>query len=97
MLFFFAKYLHSSLYNHIELASNLQAGSDYCLFKAGIKPMWEDERNKKGGRWLISVPKKVGKTLDEMWLECVSILTFVQINPLTCIYEVAVFGWRGLR
>ena len=33
-----------ALYNHIELASRLQAGCDYSLFKEGVKPMWEDER-----------------------------------------------------
>jgi translation initiation factor 4E len=60
-----------ALYNHIELASNLQMGSDYCIFKAGIKPMWEDERNKRGGRWLFTLNKKgtAAKTVDEMWLE----------------------------
>ena len=39
-----------SLYNHIEVASKLQIGSDYSLFKKGIKPMWEDPHNKDGGR-----------------------------------------------
>ena len=31
--------------------------------------MWEDARNKKGGRWLFSLQKKQQKSLDEMWLE----------------------------
>ncbi|CAG2120235.1 unnamed protein product, partial [Medioppia subpectinata] len=35
-----------ALYNHIELASHLNAGSDYSVFKYGIRPMWEDEKNK---------------------------------------------------
>jgi len=59
-----------ALYNHIELASNLQVGSDYSIFKVGIKPMWEDERNKRGGRWLLILQKnKMSKFVDEMWLE----------------------------
>ena len=33
-----------SLYNHIEVASKLPAGSDYSLFKEGIFPDWEDKR-----------------------------------------------------
>ena len=33
-----------SLYNHIEVASNLPPGSDYSLFKKGIFPDWEDKR-----------------------------------------------------
>lgn len=58
-----------ALYNHIELASNLKIGSDYCVFKLGIKPMWEDTRNTKGGRWLFTFQKSFSKALDEMWLE----------------------------
>jgi len=58
------------LYNHIELASRLISGCDYSLFKEGIKPMWEDDENRRGGRWLINLDKKqrVG-CLDNFWLE----------------------------
>jgi len=60
-----------ALYNHIELASNLQVGCDYSIFKNGIEPMWEDPRNKRGGRWVFAFGKKnvSAKELDEMWLE----------------------------
>jgi len=60
-----------ALYNHIELASNLSVGSDYNVFKYGIQPMWEDERNKRGGRWLFTFHKNkiTSRQLDEMWLE----------------------------
>jgi len=61
-----------ALYNHIELASRLSAGCDYSLFKEGIKPMWEDEKNRKGGRWLINLEKKHrSSSLDNFWLEVV--------------------------
>jgi len=40
----------------------------------GIQPMWEDERNKLGGRWLVNLDKrKRGAELDRFWLETVSI------------------------
>ena len=59
-----------ALYNHIELASKLQSGCDYSLFKEGIKPMWEDDRNRRGGRWLINLDKKQRlPNLDNFWLE----------------------------
>jgi translation initiation factor 4E len=58
------------LYNHIELASKLATGCDYSLFKEGIKPMWEDEKNRNGGRWLINLDKKQRLScLDNFWLE----------------------------
>ena len=45
------------------------------LLQEGIKPMWEDERNKKGGRWLINLDKKQrASCLDNFWLEVVSML-----------------------
>ncbi|MBN3288034.1 IF4EA factor, partial [Polyodon spathula] len=61
-----------ALYNHIQLSSNLMSGCDYSLFKDGIEPMWEDERNKQGGRWLITLTKQQRRSdLDRFWLETV--------------------------
>jgi len=59
-----------SLYNHIEVASRLPPGSDYSLFKEGIFPDWEDQRNAPGGRWMINVDKRQrADCLDTYWLE----------------------------
>ncbi|KDR11192.1 eukaryotic translation initiation factor 4E-like [Zootermopsis nevadensis] len=59
-----------SLYNHIKMASELRQGCDYSLFKKGIRPMWEDDANKRGGRWLINLAKNQrGNDLDKYWLE----------------------------
>lgn len=59
-----------ALYNHIQLASKLSSGCDYALFKDGIKPMWEDPRNKWGGRWLVNLSKQRRHIeLDRLWLE----------------------------
>nr|QBH73404.1 eukaryotic translation initiation factor 4e [Thermobia domestica] len=58
------------LYNHIKAASELRQGCDYSLFKKGVRPMWEDEANKHGGRWLINLEKKQRTLdLDNFWLE----------------------------
>ncbi|XP_061747705.1 eukaryotic translation initiation factor 4E-1A isoform X2 [Nerophis ophidion] len=62
--------LQNRLYNHIQLSSNLTSGCDYSLFKDDIEPMWEDERNRRGGRWLITLSKQQRKSdLDRFWLE----------------------------
>jgi len=85
-----------ALYNHIELPSRLNAGSDYNLFKSGIKPMWEDPRNKQGGRLVILFKKasiKEGyqrdlKMLeDKIWLEtCLCLIgeTFGEQSDKIC-------------
>ena len=58
--------------------------------------MWEDDRNKKGGRWLINLDKKQrGSCLDNFWLEVVRsvyLVTFVMlIFPL---FADALLDWR---
>eukprot|EP00088_Acartia_fossae_P027330 TRINITY_DN28085_c0_g2_i1.p1 TRINITY_DN28085_c0_g2~~TRINITY_DN28085_c0_g2_i1.p1 ORF type:complete len:230 (-),score=23.06 TRINITY_DN28085_c0_g2_i1:331-978(-) len=85
-----------ALYNHIELASRLGAGCDYSLFKEGIKPMWEDERNKKGGRWLINLDKKQrGNCLDTFWLEVVLCLIGESFESESVMVNGAVVNVRS--
>ncbi|KAL9978919.1 hypothetical protein ACROYT_G016503 [Oculina patagonica] len=63
------------VYNHIQAASRLQSGCDYSLFKEGIEPMWEDERNRKGGRWLVNTQKNFRQQeLDRLWTETMMLL-----------------------
>lgn len=60
-----------AVYNHIEMASRLQAGLDYALFRSGTRPAWEDTANKTGGRWIVNLnSRNYRKThLDRLWLE----------------------------
>lgn len=51
----------------------------------GIEPMWEDERNKRGGRWLLTLNKQQRKfELDHYWLETVG-LAVAAAFTLSCI------------
>ena len=48
------------LYSHVMRPSDLGTGhSDYHLFKEGIRPMWEDEANKAGGKWIVRLRKGI--------------------------------------
>jgi len=59
-----------AIYNHIQLPSKLPTGCDFMLFKDGIVPEWEDDRNRNGGRWLLTTDKKKRSAdLDRIWLE----------------------------
>ncbi|EDW93807.1 eukaryotic translation initiation factor 4E1 [Drosophila yakuba] len=58
-----------SLYYTIKTPSELKIGCDYSMFKKGIKPMWEDEANIKGGRWLVTAGKSAKVELDRIWLD----------------------------
>ncbi|KAL4864205.1 hypothetical protein BDV12DRAFT_176572 [Aspergillus spectabilis] len=53
-----------SIYSHLKRPSLLPTVSDYHIFKKGIRPVWEDEANKKGGKWVIRLKKGVA---DRYW------------------------------
>ncbi|XP_077356304.1 eukaryotic translation initiation factor 4E family member 2 related sequence 1 [Festucalex cinctus] len=46
-----------NFYSHLVRPGDLSGPSDFHLFKEGIKPMWEDECNRSGGKWIIRLRK----------------------------------------
>lgn len=52
------------VYKHLKRPSLLPAVSDYHFFKEGIRPVWEDEENKRGGKWIMRLKKGVA---DRYW------------------------------
>ncbi|KAK3325540.1 translation initiation factor eIF 4e-like domain-containing protein [Apodospora peruviana] len=53
-----------TVYQHLKRPSALPLVSDYHLFKKGIRPIWEDEENKHGGKWIVRLKKGVA---DRYW------------------------------
>ncbi|KAK4695150.1 translation initiation factor 4E, partial [Lecanoromycetidae sp. Uapishka_2] len=53
-----------TVYSHLKRPSALPSVSDYHIFKKGIRPVWEDEENKRGGKWIIRLKKGVA---DRYW------------------------------
>jgi translation initiation factor 4E len=53
-----------TIYRHLKRPSTLPLVSDYHLFKKGIRPVWEDDENKKGGKWIVRLKKGVA---DRYW------------------------------
>src|SRR5690606_22524427 len=49
--------------------SRLALKSDYHLFKAGIRPEWEDVQNKHGGKWAYQFKDKHNTDIDALWLQ----------------------------
>ncbi|RAO65205.1 uncharacterized protein BHQ10_001217 [Talaromyces amestolkiae] len=56
------------IYNNITPTSELGLKADYHLFKKGIRPEWEDQQNKHGGKWSYSFKDKRAVPIDELWL-----------------------------
>jgi translation initiation factor 4E len=44
-------------YAHLKRPSELAHVTEYHLFKAGIRPIWEDEANLTGGKWILRLKK----------------------------------------
>jgi len=59
-----------SVYLHLKLPNFLPQGADYMVFRDGIKPEWQDENNKEGGRWLMEIDRFYrNEQLNNKWLE----------------------------
>ncbi|KAH8378691.1 hypothetical protein KR009_000757, partial [Drosophila setifemur] len=56
-----------SVYYFIKPPSDLKIFNDYMVFKQGVRPMWEDDVNKQGGRWIIFLDKVSKPFIDKMW------------------------------
>jgi translation initiation factor 4E len=52
------------VFAHLKRPSSLPTVSDYNVFKQGIRPVWEDEENKRGGKWIMRLKKGVA---DHYW------------------------------
>ncbi|XP_039486551.1 eukaryotic translation initiation factor 4E1 [Drosophila santomea] len=56
-----------SVYYFVKPPSDLKIFNDYMVFKEGIRPMWEDDANKEGGRWIMLLDKASRTYIDKMW------------------------------
>ena len=46
-----------AIYQHLKKPDNCKPGIEFQLFKEPIKPMWEDENNKNGGKLTLKTKK----------------------------------------
>jgi translation initiation factor 4E len=65
-----------SLFNNLLEPSRLPVGHTYSLFKAGIRPEWEDKVLTDGGEWRVQVPPNRRDYLDQYWVE--TVLTLIR-------------------
>ncbi|CAM2703718.1 unnamed protein product [Rotaria socialis] len=53
-------------YDHMKFPSELPLYSDVHLFKENLKPMWEEEGNRLGGKWILRLKKGLSTRLWEL-------------------------------
>ncbi|CAI8016304.1 Eukaryotic translation initiation factor 4E type 2 [Geodia barretti] len=55
-------------YCYLARPCELPAHCDIHVFKKGVKPMWEDDANKSGGKWMIRLKKGISSRCWESLL-----------------------------
>jgi len=65
------------IYSHLQRPNDLPNVSDYHLFKAGIRPIWEDDANKLGGKWMIRLKKGLA---SRFWEQLIIAIVSEQFN-----------------
>ncbi|KAI0596688.1 translation initiation factor eIF 4e-like domain-containing protein [Biscogniauxia sp. FL1348] len=59
-------------YAHLKRPSSLPTVSDYHLFKKGVRPIWEDDENKNGGKWILRLKKGVAdRYYEDLLMACI--------------------------
>ncbi|KAJ2307637.1 hypothetical protein IWW55_000864 [Coemansia sp. RSA 2706] len=51
-------------YSHLKRADQVPTITDYHMFRAGVRPVWEDPANISGGKWMIRLKKGLS---PRMW------------------------------
>ena len=66
-------------YSRIIQPNDLTGRCDIHLFKYGIRPMWEDEANKNGGKWQVRLKKGVA---TRCWENLILAMRFWMVHNL---------------
>ncbi len=67
------------IYGHLKRPCDLPNNSNYQMFRAGIKPAWEDERNAHGGKWALRLRKSLS---TRVWEHLVRLPADAQMRAL---------------
>lgn len=59
------------MYNNLYTVTEIIPNTDYLMFRKGIRPEWEDPRNKKGGKWVVTLPieEDMEEEANEAWMQ----------------------------
>eukprot|EP00276_Gloeochaete_wittrockiana_P010719 CAMPEP_0184645768 /NCGR_PEP_ID=MMETSP0308-20130426/2352_1 /TAXON_ID=38269 /ORGANISM="Gloeochaete witrockiana, Strain SAG 46.84" /LENGTH=137 /DNA_ID=CAMNT_0027075145 /DNA_START=51 /DNA_END=461 /DNA_ORIENTATION=- len=66
-----------SYYSHLVRPEDLPLNCEFHLFKEGIRPVWEDDANKLGGKWILRLKKGLS---NRFWEELIIALVGEQFD-----------------
>lgn len=72
----------SSVFNNSPTCDCLMPNTDFMFFKSDVKPEWEDAKNRKGGKWVVTIEKQHMKEVNvqTIWEEAL-------LSLVGCQYE----------
>lgn len=77
------------LFNSIKLPTEINEGCNYAFFRSSVRPMWEDDHNRNGGRWVITLEKRVDcDEVNRLWLDTLLLLIEEQFSSSSIICGV---------
>lgn len=59
------------VYSYLKRPDDVPVNTDFHVFQEGIRPMWEDDANKEGARWVLRLKKGATSLFWEELLLCV--------------------------
>jgi len=69
-------------WNEVQKECNPSSGDcNYELFKHGIKPVWEDPKNVKGGRCVLTYPRTTQEETMKHWVSLMITLLIGEFGP----------------
>jgi translation initiation factor 4E len=81
-----------SVYSHLKRPSSLPSVSDYHIFKKGIRPVWEDQENRRGGKFIVRLKKGVADRYWEDLLLAIAGDQFAEAGEEVCGAVLSVRG-----
>lgn len=82
-----------SVFDSLSQINTLCAGTDYMVFREGVKPMWEDKNNQEGGRWAIKYNKlHYYNEINALWEYTLDYLVFSGDDEVTSHINGAVIS-----
>lgn len=77
-----------SVFNNAPSVDQMAMGASYHFFLEGVKPMWEDPANERGGKWVAQIPRATkADRLSQFWLN-----TLLMVIGETCDYSEEITG-----
>jgi translation initiation factor 4E len=55
-------------WNEVQVSCAVDGDCNYLLFKQGIKPVWEDPKNIKGGKCFVVIPNSSHEEKTKQWI-----------------------------